>query len=581
MSACGQTPQYFSDYSVSYIAEAPAIEDLPNQNEVLDEVPNEEGVDSKGIITWFPDASRGRETKPECRLSELKKSLRSAKEDVHLYLENFNLFFKKCESQLDKSATLGLLNDLKMTGVRYPLEQNPLVKFIDVGFSNGEKLRAMMALKADSKPRPFVIARCGVYCNIGGRLPRVMVMHLFDETPFNLLVLPSTTGQNYVEDSGTFGIGGYLEATQHLKIAEYLRSSQSGLAERISSVHIVGASLGGNSALMTSVLSDHNLLPSGQRPIDSTFALCPVVDLEQTLDEILKPNLRGFFMSRNSWEVLSALYKKRGDTIPEKKPSIRELFNIVGLEALKKYHVHFSLANMVFRPFENIPFLEVSEVWQTNQFSEFALSVQTPTFAFTADEDPIVPTDINTKKIMKIIGNNQSTQLVATTVPKGRHCAQNIAYGWSTMTEIFRSFILNFDPQFERTAENISLDLASLNLSKKLTLNSHEMHFSQTWRIEKGASYFNINFEIWSPKQLYNCDHFGPYNSVKGCFRTVTVKIPLELLSRIPNINAPKTDGEAQALTRWANSNIEIYGVDKKELHHTRALPSTLSWQNY
>ncbi len=558
------------------------VDEFAESDELIDHV-SETSENTLNIFSsWFPDGTRGRETPPQCRLSRIREELSQSRSDVHSYYEKFKLVFDECESHLAQGSKIGLLTDLKLTKMRYEINNNPLVHNIEIVFKNGEKIRGLLALKPDMKKRPFIIARCGVFCDIMDRLPRYFIMQLFDETPFNLLVLPSTTGSQYIDDNGSFGIGGYLEAAQHLKIAEYLRSSESGLNDRISQIHVIGASLGGNSAFLTSVLSQYNVTTSGAPAIASVFSLCPVVNLQETLDDVLHKKIIGYFMGNSAWTVIQNLYRHRGDPIPEKKPSVEGLLNIISIEAQKKYSDVFGLSYFAFKPFENMTFQNVDEVWKVNRFTDYALNVSTPTFAWTSYDDPIVPTKINTSRLIDLTQNSTSTNVKSYITPGGRHCAEPLVYGWSTASEVYKTFFLNFEPDFKATAQMASESLNMQIVPASLTrLNKNEFHFSQTWSLKKNAIDFDLSFQIWSPNDEYSCEDFGPYYAVDACFRNVKIKVPLSIFKIESHVSPPNSEAEAQALTRWANTNVFVFGDDAKELNHTRAQPATINWTHY
>lgn len=572
-------------YDVKEIKESqtpPDVEDS-NEHEFIDEIPNLlQSNGSSGFLTWHPNGARNRETVSRCRLSRIRSDLSQATGNIDLYYKKFNKIFDECEQPLSKGSTIGLLTELKLSRMRANVTDNPFVQTVQIVFKNGEKLRGYLALKPDMRKRPLIIARCGVFCDITDRLPKIMIMQLFEETPFNVLVLASTTGIQYVGDNTSLGIGGYLEASQHLKIAEYLRSSESGIADRITNIHVLGLSLGANSSLLTTVLSENNLNTDGKPPITSVFSLCPVVNLEETLDQVLRNTPRGFFMRNNAWTIFKKLYSQRGDSIPNKKPSIRELFGLVSNEAQKKYESTYSRADFTFKPFETLKFKTKDEVWRANRFTEYALNTKTPTFVWTSYNDPIVPTDRNASVLMSLTKNSASTNIRTHIVPSGRHCAESVAYGWGTVSEIFKEYFLNYEPEFKSHAQNINVKLSRNKLPDNLLkLRSNEFHFSQTWSVNKQSDVANLTFQIWSPQVQYNCTSAGPYTAYAGCFKNISIDIALKEFETESQIHVPQTVGEAQAITRWLNTNVSVFGNDNKELHHTQAMPSHFSWVSY
>jgi hypothetical protein len=333
---------------------------------------------------------------------------------------------------------------------------------------------------------------------------------------------------------------------------------------------------------MSAVLAQNNPDADGHSPLASVFALCPVVNLYETLEDVLRPSTKGLVMSRGAWKVVQNLYRVRGEEIPNERPSIRDFLDIVALEGQKKYESFFAQPYFVFKPFENIHFQTANEFWRVNRFMRYADSTQVPTFAWTAYDDPLVPTEKNALMLMNQTNHLTSANIRTYIVPNGRHCAEAMVYGWSTTTEIYKSFFLNFDDEFNKQAHETIKPLPSVEMPEQLKrLNSHEFHFAQTWAIEKGSSNFQLTFQIWSPNSKFECEKLGPYTASIMCFRTQTINVPLALITEESHVRVPQTDVEAQALTRWANTNISVFGSDNEELNHSKATPADFRWTQY
>lgn len=528
-----------------------------------------------GLWSWHPDATRGRETPESCRLSVLKSELGQHKNDVKGFSQALQGLFHRCEAAWARGAKIGLLTDLNLTRIKYDIDKNPKIQTLEIEFENGEILKGLLAIQDAKKSRPLVIARCGIFCDVIDRLPRIMMMHLFDESPFNVLVLASTTGEQFVRQNARFGIGGYYEASQHLKIIKYLRTSH--LNTLISDIHVVGISMGGNAALMTSLLADKNRDADGHSPVKSVFALCPVVNLQETLDHVLRDTIRGYLMGRGAWTVLRSLYLARGDNFLDKRPPVREFYNIVGIEAQRQYSSVFSNPIFQFSPFLGASFQTTDDVWNVNRFINFANETRVPTFVLASDDDPLVSTQLNARTLQQTTRNHSDVQVQI--VPGGRHCAQNLVYGWGTATHIFQQYLLNFSENYKDNFTEQKINFNHSQFPVRLgRLERDEYHFAQRWELEPNKDHFKLTFDIWSPDVKFSCEKIGPYGSFSGCFRHSQLKVPLSELNM--GFSAVSTEAEAQALTRWANSNIQVYSESGKELHHTSERPGYFSFSN-
>jgi hypothetical protein len=408
-----------------------------------------------------------------------------------------------------------------------------------------------------------------------------MLMHLFDESPFNVLVLASTTGENFAEDNREFGIGGYLEATQHLRLAEFVRSGRFGFAHLISSVHVFGASLGGNSAVLTALLADNNKDSVGQAPISSVWAHCPVINLKDTLEEVLRPSLKGYFMARSANKVLKKVYEGRG-SIFEKIKGPAAILEVVKKEAHLNYSHYFEDPSQRFWPFHNTSFETIEDVWNVNQFSKLAQNVQTPLVAFAAEDDWIVETNINTANLQEALAAADASNVAPFILPEGRHCAQGLVYGWSTMSELYRNYFLSKSPEFVSSERTVSALLDPESFPSRLTkLSSDEWHFSQEWSVDEGRNFAELEFQIWSPKGQSRCAQLGPYRAPGTCFRKVMIEVPLAPFHEHGMLRTPSSQTEAQAISRWLNSNVTVQTSEGKALHHTPQSPTRLSWLAY
>ena len=118
-------------------------------------------------------------------------------------------------------------------------------------------------------PVAYVIA--GVFLFLSGYLFRNILMHGFDESPFNILVLNGNTSAEYFMDNQRVSVGGFDEGRQAIAIAQWLRT-KSPIADRIASLHLIGISNGSHGTLYAAAYNDYFKLPNGEHPINSVAA---------------------------------------------------------------------------------------------------------------------------------------------------------------------------------------------------------------------------------------------------------------------------------------------------------------------
>jgi hypothetical protein len=171
------------------------------------------------------------------------------------------------ESPVMALAKLGLL--------RYPVSQ-PYLRKIQIPLPDGRRLRGTLAIKPGA--HDLVVVRCGMFCNDeGGPTGPLAIMNLFEENPVHLLLLNSNTGLDFAQDNGLSYVGPFDEGFQNLQAGKYIFEKQAELGLKIRDLRIVGMSLGGLSALYSSVYfntSDEFLYLR----VNSFLALCPLVD---------------------------------------------------------------------------------------------------------------------------------------------------------------------------------------------------------------------------------------------------------------------------------------------------------------
>ena len=120
-----------------------------------------------------------------------------------------------------------------------------------------------------------MILRLGVFSNVEEFLPeRFLLMQIFEQGLANVLVLENSTGADFIANNQRWTMGGYDEGLQNMQVVRMLRRSSAPLSQLISSVHLMGVSLGGHGVLFASLLNQYNGQPEHQA-IQSFTTFCP------------------------------------------------------------------------------------------------------------------------------------------------------------------------------------------------------------------------------------------------------------------------------------------------------------------
>lgn len=155
------------------------------------------------------------------------------------------------------------------------VEAHPFLTPVELNLEGQQKIKAWLGWHGDFKPRPLLIIRGGIFSSSSEFLAeRFMWMQFFEQGPFNVLLVESSSGPDFIYTNDKISVGGYFEAQQNLWIAKRLRSKEEPIAKIISSVHLMGISLGGQGVLMAHQWNDLN-----DSPIESFLAYCPVVSI--------------------------------------------------------------------------------------------------------------------------------------------------------------------------------------------------------------------------------------------------------------------------------------------------------------
>ncbi len=289
-------------------------------------------------------------------------------------------WISRCEDQMLYPAILRGLRAYGVLGIRYNFEDYRGYMPVRLKFSNQTSTRAILGLKARQK-RPLVIFRSGIFSNTAHQqAERFLIQHLFDASPFHILILPSTTGSDYTRDNPNSEVGADVEAQQIEEIMSWLSDPTQRLGYFVSDVHLVGASLGSQG--MIRYLADHpdaavvdtgvvdatvtdapaEARPSHLKKVNSFVALCPVLDFKAAIEPKLANVFSKFFVG------LWANHR------------LQEFAAVHNFSQEKSY------IESVFGYFSSLP-----NFWQRQDVKSDLLKIKAPSWIFASKDDPLVP----------------------------------------------------------------------------------------------------------------------------------------------------------------------------------------------
>lgn len=390
------------------------------------------------LLETTPDF-RPQSFSPACDLEALSLSLqndRKAVQQVSLLRE----YADRCRDEIE-TGTRGLFaNSVKILRLRFDDREQPFVRRVDLKLPGGVLLHGLLAMKGDLKKRPWVILRLGIFGNLEEQYVESFILRqLFEQGPFNVLVVENITSKKYLERNPGFSLGGALEGPQNLQIARLLRDPAEPISKTVQSLHMVGMSLGGHGVFHGAGLE---AVQEGLPLFQSHLAFCPVVQFRATVYDRMGFGLENTFVDmwfshrtpalrgRTSelqragwgtwWRLQPFYWKKAVDYAADVHP-----VNPGITEGLK------------LPPGWGGPFWEASEPWKWFQ------NLKSPLVVMTTREDDLVPVELNSFALMKEMYNKQNPEDVAVMVyDQGYHCTLPTAYHWDVSSAILNSVIL-------------------------------------------------------------------------------------------------------------------------------------------
>ena len=122
------------------------------------------------------------------------------------------------------------------------------------------------------------------------------------------------------------------------------------------------------------------------------------------------------------------------------------------------------------------------------------------------------------------------------------------------MSAILRAFILKHSGDFIISSEDEYHDVA-LQSPK---LEEDDIHVKQTFFAHTNQSYVTLQYKLYNRfNDEYECDFNDPFDGEEACYEDKQVRISY---ADIPaKIRVPSSSTDTEMLTRWLNSNLEIY----------------------
>jgi hypothetical protein len=506
------------------------------------------GAEDRGFLEWVPDGSLISAVPVECLPESFERQAQQKNMKTSEYGRMAQDYFNHCGKYLSAKSTGGLMGLIDFAMASYPFLENSRIRPLVFKKKDGRSVNGFIGIK-DQTPRPWVIYKCGVFCAAepnAASLKNYMI-HLFDQSPFNVILLGNRTGQDYIATNKVFNFGGYFESQDFFDVAQWLRP----YASIVSSVHAVAVSLAGSAAYLT-----EERLNSADRQqaglFQSITSLCAVSDLRPTVDNMYGDSLKGFIFSNLTWYYLDSIRDQLSgvnDLLGGEQPESYEFPNLLGRLASR-----FMGDNSVNNPIsDDVEKARQQEFWQRSHYSAYHHDTKVPMFVWASENDSVVDYSINTGNLMKVKAQRNDPNLGMVGVPLGEHCGFATAYGYSVAATMLRTFILNNSPEFvESRLQNyipVNVLLPQMIEGERIISYWWSQGRSQTRNLE-------LNMEIYGADDSL-CPEELIYEGAENCRRIAKIEFPEDYFSthgftRVGNLI------EKEALVRELNGRVSL-----------------------
>lgn len=442
-------------------------------------------------------------------------------------------YLARCESQITTGPRDDLSGTLKTLMIRMRTDQHPYGKAVYFNMPGGVKLEGFLALHSDHQKRPLIIFRAGIFSNANEFFAERFLFHmLFEQSPFNVLVLESMTGTEFNRNNKGPVFGGLDEAMQVLEILKRVKDPSEPLSGVVSEVHLMGISMGGAGQVFARALAP--LQKAIVQP-QSVLLFCPMLEMEDTFNFQLDQGLKTLFLQRWTRGKLAHLAESEPEALREWS-FLQDLIRL----ADKRYRGPVSATAETRWPAGWGS--QIQDFLKAQKLIQKLPAASTPLQIFVTRHDPMVPSRLNADKLTqgKIkLGEN----VQVTTFEEGIHCSLPGPYDWQELSTLFQSYFRNFSVNLNEKTETLSVDLTE----HEAWALAASLDFSL--KFESGQDYVNV--QIFDSRR-------GTFDFLKFWERPQkSIRLSLASLDWQRSGGLMNQEDE-DLLRRWLNQNLSI-----------------------
>lgn len=533
-----------------------------------------EAETSSALPPLFPDGGPQNIWSGEC-LPETVRDYLAGSQTYAAFKERLTGRFRKCEwpwNQDQEQGTLALLRTRQY--VSHP-ETDPHLRRIRLHLPEGTVRHGYARIYKTSKRRPLVVYVCGVFCDVRSKMFRNSALFFADSLDFHLVALTNVTSATDIAFNQVVHLGGAVEGHQILETVRIILQTPE-LQGKVSGVHLVGESLGGHSAIYSGLYA--GILEN--KNITSVTALCPAVDLDQSMRHALVDNTWAQMIygpvAKKELGVAAVHVPAIADKLAKyDRPLVRDgLFQVLLEIATESSPRWWWLASRFLDP-TLTPDREGFA--NANNFIRWAPRLRVPTLLVSAENDFLV-NHAHPEDLMKSAWAFDIEPLILLRAKYGSHCAFHQAYGWQNMTTLLRSFIEKTE-QFASKSRKPETTITYLNPAQKdwwrrqTALWEGEQYIDARFRAQAQASEVAVELRI---KRQFDCGDTWTSPLRESCLRKVTIRIPRSWLPQ-GTPDTPPTSADADRWTRWANNHLQLQGVNNQPFFRSSEPPAGIS----
>ncbi len=400
-------------------------------------------------LSWTPEWDIDLIDEPKCFPDNFLSNLININNKEQLNL--LQSLWRNCEPKLRKTQYNSVYDSLKMLSIDYSLLNHPFAHEVIFNLHNQQKVRGLFLIN-NSTQRDLVILRPGIYSSFQTMVAeRFLVQTLFDEGQFNVLILPSTTGRQFINDNENYRFGALEEGLQTYLISKILNDPKEPFHQLISKINAVGISMGGHGLIVTNIIQ--SFFENQTQNIEKSIYFCPLINYDETKKNLNSSLLSSWANQYWNWMRLEPLRNKnnirfseffKGDnwlqniTYPNDTLYFENLLNFISSVLHKdiqktKPNNKSDLLTKLYDFAKNKKYNSSMTLFETlKNISQPYLQ----SLVFYTDVDPIVPPQLNI-----LNSGDFFEKSIVLKLNKGVHCSVPVNYNHSFFSKIINGYL--------------------------------------------------------------------------------------------------------------------------------------------